>query len=99
VTLIAQDTGTTVKKITDDSGDVAFTFVPGGTHTLRIETKSFRPYAATGITFVAGQQARQTFSLELGAVSDTVTIEGVSPLWDLRSGAWRRSANQFGAVQ
>jgi hypothetical protein len=34
VTLIAQDTGTTVKKITDDSGDVAFTFVPGGTHTL-----------------------------------------------------------------
>src|ERR1051325_3216783 len=77
VSLIAQDTGTVIKKITDDSGDFAFTFVPVGTYTLRIEAKGFRPYAATGITLVAGQQARQTFTLELGAVTDAVTVEGV----------------------
>ena len=80
VTLIARDTGVTIKKATTDSGDFAFTFVPVGTYTLRIEAKSFRPYVATGITLAAGQQVRQTFKLELGAVTDTVTVEGVSPL-------------------
>ena len=41
VTLVAQDTGTNLRKVTDDSGDFAFTFVPVGTYTLRIEAKGF----------------------------------------------------------
>src|SRR5437870_3650183 len=80
VTLTDRDTGTTIKKTTADTGDFAFTFVPGGTYTLRIEASGFRPYAATGITLAAGQQVRQAFQLELGSVTDTVTVEGVSPL-------------------
>jgi hypothetical protein len=80
VTLIGQDTGTSIKKVADDSGEFTYTFVPPGTYTLRIEANGFRPYAATGFTLVAGQQVRKTFSLELGSVTDTVTVEGASPL-------------------
>jgi len=80
VSLIAQDTGAALKKVVDDSGEFAFTFVPGGTYTLRIEAKGFRPFAATGITLAAGQQVRQTFTVELGSMTDTVTVEGASPL-------------------
>ena len=80
VSLIAGDTGTALKKVADDSGEFAFTFVPGGTYTLRIDAKGFRPFAATGITLAAGQQVRQTFTVELGSMSDTVTVEGASPL-------------------
>ena len=65
VSLIAQDTGAALKKVVDDSGEFAFTFVPGGTYTLRIEAKGFRPFSATGITLAAGQQVRQTFTVEL----------------------------------
>ena len=42
ISLIAQDTGISLKKTTDDSGEFAFTFVPVGTYTLRIEAKGFR---------------------------------------------------------
>src|SRR5437764_1194437 len=80
VSLIAQDTGISLKKTTDDSGEFAFTFVPVGTYTLRIEAKGFRLYSVTGLTLAAGQQARQTYTLELGSVSETVTVEGVSLL-------------------
>src|SRR5262249_42962531 len=80
VTLTAQDTGAVLKKVADESGAFAFTFVPVGTYTLRIEASGFRVYSATGITLVAGQQARQTYTLELGSVSESVTVEGVSPL-------------------
>src|SRR5262245_14763899 len=74
VSLISQETGTTTTKTADENGDFGFTFVPVGTYTLRIEAKGFRPFAATGIALTAGQQARQTFKLELGAVTDTVTV-------------------------
>jgi hypothetical protein len=80
VTLIAGDTGTTLKKTTDEGGEFAFTFVPVGTYTLRIEAKGFRAFAATGLNLTAGQQARQTYTLELGSITEAVTVEGASLL-------------------
>src|SRR4029453_8839833 len=70
VSLIAQDTGTALKKVVDDSGEFAFTFVPGGTYTLRIEAKGFRPFAATGITPAAGQQGGPHLTGGVGRISE-----------------------------
>ena len=80
VTLTATATAATLTKITSDAGEFAFTFVPAGTYTLRISAKAFTAFTSTGLVLAAGQQLSQTFSLELGAVTDTVTVEGVSPL-------------------
>lgn len=80
VTLIKQDTQTTTKKVTNSSGDFTFTFLPIGTYTLRIEAKSFAPFVATGITLTAGQQVRQTYHLQVGAATQTVTVTSGVPL-------------------
>ena len=80
VSLTERDTGISLKKLSEVNGEFAFSFVPAGTYTLRIEAKGFRVYSATGMTLVAGQQMRQTYMLELGSVTDSVTVEGVSPL-------------------
>lgn len=80
VTLTKQDTQATITKTTNSSGDFTFTFVPIGTYTLRIEAKSFATYVATGITLVAGQQARQTYNLQLGTATQTVTVTESVPL-------------------
>src|SRR3954451_5941207 len=80
VILTEQNTQATITKTAGSNGELAFPFVPVGTYTLRIDAKGFKAYASSGITFVAGQQARQTFTLELGLVTETVSVEGASPL-------------------
>ncbi len=80
VTLTKQDTQATIKKTTNSSGDFTFTFIPIGTYTLKIEAKSFATYIATGITLLAGQQVRQTYQLQLGVATQTVSVTGSVPL-------------------
>lgn len=80
VTLTNQDTQITQTKTTSSTGDFAFTFVSPGNYQLSINAQGFKPYVSTGITLTAGQQVRQTFSLELGEVTETVSVEGSAPL-------------------
>src|SRR5262249_40370534 len=80
VTLTHQNTQATMVITTDTSGDFAFTFIPVGVYALRIEATGFKTHTSTGITLTAGQQARQTFTLELGSVTENVTVEGATPL-------------------
>jgi outer membrane receptor protein involved in Fe transport len=80
VTLTNQNTGATMTQTTAERGDFTFTFVPVGVYTVRIEAPGFKTHTTTGITLTAGQQARQTFTVELGSVAETVNVEGVAPL-------------------
>jgi outer membrane receptor protein involved in Fe transport len=80
VTLTNQNTGATMTQMTAERGDFTFTFVPVGVYTVRIEAPGFKTHTTTGITLTAGQQARQTFTVELGSVAETVNVEGVAPL-------------------
>lgn len=80
VTLTEQNTQATTTKTATDSGDFAFTFVPPGTYTLRIDAKGFKPLTTTGMTLSAGQQLRQTFALEVGPVTESVSVEAATPL-------------------
>jgi len=80
VNLRNENTGATTGKTTGSSGDFVFTFVPVGVYTLRIELKGFKTRTSTGISLSAGQQAMQTFTLEIGNLAETVTVEGTAPL-------------------
>ncbi len=80
VALTQQSTQATTTRTTSSSGDFAFTFVPTGTYTLKIEAKGFTTYINTGIVLTAGQQAQQTYHLELGASTQTVSVQGGTPL-------------------
>jgi len=80
VTLTDQNTGAAMAQTTGERGDFTFTFVPVGVYMVRIEAPGFKTHTTTGLTLTAGQQARQTFTVELGSVAETVTVEGAAPL-------------------
>jgi hypothetical protein len=80
INLRNQETSSVYRQTSDSAGEYGFDFLPVGTYTLRIEAQGFKALETSGIVLSAGQQARQSFQLEIGAVSETVKVEGTAPL-------------------
>ena len=80
VVLTQPGTGATTTKITGASGDFGFTFIPAGTYTLQITAQGFTKYVNKGVLLSAGQQIQQSYKLDLGSSTETVTVEGGTPL-------------------
>src|SRR5262249_30770129 len=80
VTAIHEGTGATRTAVTNEAGEFALTALSSGPYTIKIELQGFKTQISRGIQLGSGQVARQTFDLELGAVAETVTVEGVAPL-------------------
>jgi hypothetical protein len=51
-----------------------------GSYSLRIEAQGFKRLETKGIELSAAQNVRQTFVLEVGAVTETVSVEASAPL-------------------
>src|SRR5258705_3031768 len=49
-------------------------------YTTLFRSNGFKKYESKNIALVSGQTVRQTFSLEVGAITETVSVEGVAPL-------------------
>ena len=80
VTLTNQGTRAQTTHTTDRSGEFAFTFVPVGSYTLRIESAGFKVSQSTGIELSAAQNVRRSYALEIGEVSETVEVTSAAPL-------------------
>ncbi len=80
VTLTHEGTRATASRTTDARGEFAFDFLRVGSYLLRIEARGFRSYESKGIELAAGQTVRQTFVLQVGAVTESVMVEGSAPL-------------------
>src|SRR6266704_2813510 len=75
VNLTQQETGTVTTKITTETGDFQFDFVRAGTYTISMELSGFKTYRETGIQLGAGQSVRQTYMLEVGQSSETISVQ------------------------
>jgi hypothetical protein len=84
-TMTHVSTGASTAKATSATGVFVFDFMRVGSYALRIEAPGFKTYEGAGIELTAGQQVRQTFVLEVGAISDTVTVAAASPLVNVAS--------------
>lgn len=80
VTLTNEGTGAVRNTLTGDTGEFAFDFVSVGTYTLRIQMPGFKTFVQSGIQLSAGQTVRQSYTLQIGEVSEQITIEGRAPL-------------------
>ena len=80
VTLLNQETGSSTAKTTDQNGDFSFDFVRVGSYRIRIEAPGFKTLQTGGIDLQAASSVRRTFALEVGAVNETVSVEGTTPL-------------------
>src|SRR5262245_62416524 len=83
-TVLATHEGTGVSReaVTDVNGEFVLSALPSGPYTVKIELTGFKILRNQGMQLSAGQTVRQTFVLEVGALEETVTVAGVSPLVD-----------------
>ena len=66
--------------VSDARGEFTLPALPPGAYTVKIELSGFKTYENRGLTLSAGQTVRQTFALEVGAMAETVTVAGNTPL-------------------
>src|SRR5262249_1721032 len=91
VTLTNAQTGVSYRKESDSAGEFVFDFLPTGAYTLRIEAQGSKASETKGIALTAGQQARQTYTLDVGSISETVSVAGTAPLLNAVSAEQQQS--------
>jgi len=96
VSVIHDGTGATSEKIADSQGEAVFTFLRIGTYTVRAEAKGFKRQEASGLELTAGQQVRNTISLEIGAATETIRVDASVPLINTTSS---EQINSFEAIK
>src|SRR5258708_37462140 len=79
---------------TDTTGAYRFDRLPPGTYTVRFELQGFRGVAREGIAVNAAFVANVSPKLEVGSVSETVTVSGDSPTVDTKSNVQQTVMNQ-----
>src|SRR5688572_30624919 len=70
---------------TNDTGNYRVPALNPGTYKLETELPGFKKSVLTGVVLQVNQQARLDLTLEVGQITETVTVESSSPLIDTES--------------
>src|SRR5215813_454242 len=65
---------------TEEGGEYVLTQIPPGNYALAIEAQGFRKYERTGLILQVAQTFALDASLEVGSVTETLTVTGGPPL-------------------
>jgi hypothetical protein len=80
VTLVHELTSATRTATTNDEGEVSLSFLSVGRYRVTIVSRGFKEQTQTGIDLGAGQRLRLNYRLEVGEVTERVTITSEAPL-------------------
>ena len=80
VTLKNVGTGTERKTVTTGSGDYTFTEVPVGVYTVSATHAGFKTASSTNVQVQIQQSVRLDFTLQVGAVTDSIEVEASGTL-------------------
>jgi hypothetical protein len=80
VTVVNEGTGFTRTMNADSRGEYVFPSVPTGRYTVMAEVSGFKTLALSNIDLGVDQRLRIDLKLETGAVSETMTVVGETPL-------------------
>ena len=69
-----ENTGLELTTVTDETGTYTIRNIPGGTYTLKASIQGFKEYVQTGVSVVVGNIVRVNGRLEIGALSESVTV-------------------------
>lgn len=64
----------------DDRGDFTISFLPVGQYVMVVKAQGFKSYQRTDLELTSGQEVRIPITMELGAVSEQVTVSAEAPL-------------------
>jgi len=82
VTLTNQDTGIEIKTASDEAGNYGFFNVKVGTYTISVEHAGFSKFTTADVKVDVTARQRVDAKLQVGAVSDIVTVTGVAEVLD-----------------
>jgi carboxypeptidase family protein/TonB-dependent receptor-like protein len=80
VELVNEGTSASIQQLTGETGEFILDYVPVGVYTLKITMPGFRTYESRSIPLGAGQNVRRTYVMEVGSISDSVTVTGEAPM-------------------
>ena len=86
VTITATSPALQVKQVTtvtDDEGRYRLIDLPRGTYQIDFELGGFQPFRRSGLQLTAGFAARVNATLQIGSLTETITVSGASPVVDL----------------
>ncbi len=86
VTVRNTETGFSLTTNSADDGGFLFPRLPVGAYELMADKPGFSTYVQKGIQLTVNQLASQTIVLQVGQVSDRITVEANADLVDTRSG-------------
>jgi hypothetical protein len=87
VTLISESQGLTFTTASTADGTFVLTNLPGDTYTIKVEMDGFKTSERKGVLAVPGERvAVGTMAIEVGALSETVTVTGEAPLIQAQTG-------------
>lgn len=82
ITITDTDTGVATNAKSNSAGDYTVPFLQPGTYKVIASAPGFRSYTHTGLVLQTEQTVTENITLPLGAVSESVTVEGGTPLVD-----------------
>ena len=85
VVAVLEERGTTRAVETDARGEYVLPALPVGTYAVSVEGRGFKTFRQQGITLTANENVRVDAKLELGNVSESVSVTAEAPLVDSRS--------------
>ncbi|HRV08449.1 MAG TPA: TonB-dependent receptor, partial [Acidobacteriota bacterium] len=80
VTAVNVATNLTLTAVTNDVGNYTIRNVPVGTYRLRVSLPGFKEYVAENIIVTAGQVTRHNARLQVGELTETITVSGAATL-------------------
>src|SRR5689334_17802206 len=80
ITVKSEGTGLTRKTLASQSGNFAVPLLPVGVYSVTAEVPGFKRKTVTGILLEVNQEPRVDVVLEVGAVTDSVTVTGEASL-------------------
>src|SRR5438105_109469 len=91
VTVTATQTGTGFSRtvVTETNGSYVMTNLPTGPYRLEASLQGFRTYVQTGIVLQVGGSPVINVVLGVGALQESVTVQGAAPLVDVQSAGVR----------
>jgi len=80
VTATNQATNVAYTAVSNEAGNYSITSVPVGTYVVKAELSGFKTVTTDAIAVEAKAIVRMDFSLQLGAIEETILVAGQSPL-------------------
>ena len=87
ITVVSLDTAFTSNAVTTNEGSYYVPYLAPGFYRLTIETPGFKQYARGGIQIRTGEIPRIDVVMEVGAVTDSVKVEGSAMLLETETAA------------